>query len=254
MRVYIDPKDECQIYVKKLEEKNYFPIPSKLIYSPIIKPEITTLLKEKIIMELPVLYPNTHLYWLRGDILFFQGLPGASITGIFIEELIALGVTEIIFLGLAGGIQSTTNLGDKIIVTEALRYEGTSHHYLNSNSPCIPSRGLTNDLHKFFKKRTECQRGKICTTDAPFRETLNFVNELRRNEVLGIEMEISAVYAIAQFRNIHASALVIISDELKGEEWSQFQPRIFLKEFLLSLEILIDFFLRKRDINQYPLS
>lgn len=245
MRVYIDPKEECQIYLKKLEEENHFPIPSRLIYSPVIKQEITALLKEKIIIELPVLYPNTHLYWLSGDILFFQGLPGASITGILIEELIALGVTEIIFLGLAGGIQSVTHIGNKIIVTEALRYEGTSYHYLKPDSTCIPSRELTDDLLTFFKQRMECQKGKICTTDAPFRETFNFLTELRQKEVLAIEMEISAVFAIAQFRNIRASALVVISDELKGEEWSQFQPKIFLKEFLSSLESLIDFFSKK---------
>ncbi len=242
MRVYIDPKEESQLFLKKLEEKNFLPIPSKLIYSPVIKQEITDLLKEKIIVELPVLYPNTHLYWLNGDILFFQGLPGASITGIFIEELIALGITEIVFLGLAGGIQSATNIGDKIIVTEALRYEGTSYHYLKADLACIPSRELTDDLHRFFKKRMECQKGKICTTDAPFRETFNFLTELRQKKVLAIEMEISAVFAIAQFRNIRASALVIISDELKGEEWSQFRPKIFLKEFLSSLVSLIDFF------------
>jgi hypothetical protein len=241
IRVYIDPKDERKTYKKKLEEENYLPIPSKLIYSPIIKQEVDDLLKEKILVELPSLYPNTHLYWLKGDILFFQGFPGASFTGVFIEELIALGVTEIIFLGLAGGIQSTA-IGDKIIVTEALRYEGTSYHYLPPKVPSTPSDQIMNKFFSFFTKKMKCRKGKICSTDAPFRETINFINELRKQEVVGIEMEISAVYAISQFRKIQAVALVVISDELKDEGWSHFQPDIFLKEFISCIELLHEFF------------
>jgi purine-nucleoside phosphorylase len=221
--VYIDPKDERKTYQKILKDENYHPIPSKLIYSPIIKQEIEDLkqeiedlLKDKVTDELPSLYPNTHLYWLKGDVLFFQGLPGAAFTGIFIEELIALGVTEIIFLGLAGGIQSAI-IGDKFIVTEALRYE---------------------------KENMQCKKGKICSTDAPFRETFELVSELKQKQVVGIEMEISAVYAIAQFRKIQAVALVVISDELKDEGWSQFQPKIYLKEFISCIELLIEFFSR----------
>ncbi|MHA1969670.1 MAG: hypothetical protein ACW964_17965 [Candidatus Hodarchaeales archaeon] len=44
MRVYIDPKDERKTYQKILKDENYHPIPSKLIYSPIIKQEIEDLL------------------------------------------------------------------------------------------------------------------------------------------------------------------------------------------------------------------
>ncbi|MHA2305529.1 MAG: phosphorylase family protein [Candidatus Hodarchaeales archaeon] len=243
MRVYIDPKDERKTYQKILKDENYHPIPSKLIYSPIIKQEIEDLLKDKITVELPSLYPNTHLYWLKGDVLFFQGLPGAAFTGIFMEELIALGVTEIIFLGLAGGIQSAI-IGDKFIVTEALRYEGTSYHYLPGSLPAIPSENLMNNLFSSLKEKMKCKKGKICSTDAPFRETFELITELRHKEVIGIEMEISAVYAISQFRKINAVALVVISDELKDEGWSQFQPKIYLKEFIMCLELLIELFSR----------
>lgn len=241
IRVYIDPKEECKSYRKKLKEKNYFPIPTKLIYTPITHHEFADILKDRIVTDLPSIYPNTKLYWLKGNILFFQGLVGASATGILIEEMIALGVKEIIFVGLAGGIQSL-NIGDKIIVSEALRFEGTSYHYLPSDIPSVPSKALTDKLYNYLMKRKHCEIGKVCSTDAPFRETHSFIENLRQKEVLAIEMEISAVLAIAHFRKIQASALVIISDTLKEGKWSEFQEEIFFKEFLSSIDILIDFF------------
>ncbi len=55
-------------------------------------------------------------------------------------------------------------------------------------------------------------------------------------------METSAVFAVANFRNVKVTALVIISDELKAEKWSKFQPDLFSETFLSSFDYLMDFF------------
>ena len=84
-------------------------------------------------------------------------------------------------------------------------------------------------------------KGKVCSTDARFRETFDLVGHLRKNEVLAIEMEISAVFAIAIFRQVQASAIVIISDELKDEKWDISEPLIYSKPFFTSFELLVEF-------------
>ena len=238
-RAYIEPSEEIDFY------RAAYPLPSKLIYSPFSRPELPQRIKKGKIKELPKLYHGTHLYCINDTILYFQGLIGAPATGIFFEEVIALGVKEIIFLGLAGAIQSAL-IGDKIVVNEAVRLEGTSYHYLPPNTPSLPSTELTADLAAFFSsKEISFIKGKICTTDAPFRETFNLITQLRQKEVIAIEMEIAAAFAVASFRKVKAAALVVISDELKGNQWSRFQSDQFSASFLSSFDYLLDFFENK---------
>jgi uridine phosphorylase len=236
LKAYIEPLDEITFY------RATNPIPSKLIYSPFSRPELLQKVKKGKIKELPQLYHGTHLYNINDMITYFQGVMGAPATGIFLEELIALGIKEFIFLGLAGAIQSAS-IGDRIIVTEAVRLDGTSYHYLPTNSPSVPSKEMMDDLSTFLStKEVSFSKAKICTTDAPFRETFNLVKKLRQNQVIAIEMEIAAAFAIASFRNVKAAALVIISDELKGDRWSRFQPNLFSNAFHASFHCLIDYF------------
>ncbi len=236
LKSYIEPIDEIKFY------RATNPIPSKLIYSPFSRPELPQKIKRGKVKELPKLYHGTHLYCINDTIIHFQGLIGAPATGIFLEELIALGIKEFIFLGLAGAIQSAS-IGDRIVVTEAVRLEGTSYHYLPTNSPSLPSKEMIDDLSAFLSSReVSFTKGKICTTDAPFRETFNLVKKLRQNKVMAIEMEIAAAFAIASFRDVKAAALVIISDELKGDQWSRFQPDQFSDAFLSSFNYILDYF------------
>jgi uridine phosphorylase len=218
-----------------------YPLPPKLIYSPFNRPVIEKKHFKGKIIELPNLYRGTHLYCLNDEVLYFQGLMGAPVAAIFIERLIALGVKKLVFLGLGGGIQQVS-VGDRIIVTEALRLEGTSHHYLPANAQCFPSKMLTNDLERFCVTNDfSYTKGKICSTDARFRETFDLIEHLRQKEVLAIEMEISAVFAIAIFRQIQASAIVIISDDLKDEKWEIFDPVIYSRSYFTSFEFLVEF-------------
>ena len=57
---------------------------------------------------------------------FSIGAPAAAAT---LEEMIACGAREIFEVGLTGGLQQFLKPGDIIVVTEAIRDEGTSHHY-----------------------------------------------------------------------------------------------------------------------------
>ena len=235
-RVFIEPSKEIEFY------RAAYPLPSKLIYSPFSRPEYPQKSRNKKINELPKIYHGTHLYCIDDEVLLFQGFIGAPSTVVFLEQLIALGVREFIFLGLAGAIQKA-RIGDRIVVTEAVRLEGTSYHYLPPNTLSLPSAKMIEDLTAYFSSNgIPFSTGKICTTDAPFRETFNLINDLRQREVIAIEMEIAAAFAVASFRHVKAAALVVISDELKGDNWSRFQPDQFSNAFLTSFNYLLDYF------------
>ena len=94
LRSYIEPSEEIKFY------RATHPLPSKLIYSPFSHPDLPTKRRKRKIREFPKLYPGTHLYCLEDKVVYFQGILGAPATVIFLEELIALGIKEILFLGL----------------------------------------------------------------------------------------------------------------------------------------------------------
>jgi purine-nucleoside phosphorylase len=61
--------------------------------------------------------------------------------------------------------------------------------------------------------------GKTWTTDAPYRETRDKV-DLRRSEgCLTVEMEASALMAVAQFRNVVLVQVLYGGDDPSGDEW-----------------------------------
>ena len=240
-RVYIDPTDEMEKYLANLKQISRFPLPKKLIYTPIVLKSLQKKIKGEIKYILPKIYPNKPLYWLKNDILYYEGLIGAPATIIFLEELIALGVTEIIFIGLAGGI-SNSQIGKNYFITEAIRKEGTSYHYFSNNIPSKPSSKLLKLFERYcYSKGKKIDKCSVCSIDAPFRETFKLVNYLRNHLVTAIEMEISAVYSLAKYRNINALALITISDLLVNDKWSHFKPELFVKNFLDLFDISKEF-------------
>ena len=65
------------------------------------------------------------------------GIGGPS-TGIAVEELARIGVTHAIRIGSCGALQPECTLGDLILVTGAIRDDGTSAAYVEAQYPAIP--------------------------------------------------------------------------------------------------------------------
>ncbi len=149
------------------------------------------------------------------------------------EELIALGGKVFLNIGLAGGLKE-----DGIFLCRgALRDEGTSHHYLPHGSFIYPDKGLT-------KKLGECIRGLnlqysdgfTWTIDAPYRETKTEIEHYSRKGISTVEMETSALFAVAKYRKVKIAAAFVVSDVLK-EEW---EPRFDKRDVRSNLKLLVD--------------
>ncbi|RLG38829.1 MAG: phosphorylase, partial [Thermoproteota archaeon] len=70
-------------------------------------------------------------------------------------------------------------------------------------------------------------RGGAWTTDAPFRETVGKVRRYSSLGALAVEMECSALMAVAEFRGVRLAAGLAITDELFEGVW---RPRFSAPE------------------------
>ena len=161
---------------------------------------------------------------------------GSPVAVINMEELIAYGVKNFIVVGTAGSLQHNLNIGDIVICNKAIIDEGTSQHYINDQISIKPKDLL---LDKFFEYLYNCnikiKKGSTWTTDAPYRETQKKVIDYQKQGVLTVEMEMSALFTLAKYRNVNIVGSFVISDSLANLQWN---PALFsetVEQSLLSL-------------------
>ena len=145
---------------------------------------------------------------------------GAPATAYKMEQLIAWGVKEFLIVGTAGGLQKDLKIGDIILCNKAIRGEGTSSYYLPPSQFVHATSKLTSKIEKTLqKKKLSYRKGTSWTCDAIFRETEQELQQFQKEGVLCVEMEASAAFAVASFRDVEASAIFAISDSLHDLQW-----------------------------------
>lgn len=146
---------------------------------------------------------------------------GAPGTVVIMEELIACGARVFLGRGWAGSLQPETPVGTSLIPTTCVREEGTSLHYLEADAGIGPSERLVEALKSASQEEgIKAVSGPIWTTDAPYRELIPKIEAYRRQGVVGVDMETSAMYALGQVRGVDVCNLLVISDEL----WDEWRP------------------------------
>ena len=146
---------------------------------------------------------------------------GAPYAVMVLETLIAWGAKKIIFLGWCGSISEKVKIGDILVPTSAIIDEGTSGHYKEDDSRIsFPSERIVTKLKAALDRHREnYHQGTIWSTDAIYRETRDKVEHYQRQDVIGVEMEISALFTVAKFRKVDIGALAVVSDELASFKW-----------------------------------
>jgi uridine phosphorylase len=138
------------------------------------------------------------------------------------EELIALGCRKFIACGGCGVLDGRVGLGDAMIVSSAVRDEGTSYHYLPPGREIEPSAAAIAALRSAAEARqVSFIEGKTWTTDAPYRETAAKVALRREEGCLTVEMEAAAFCAVAAFRSVTFGQVLYGGDDLSGDEWDE---------------------------------
>jgi uridine phosphorylase len=136
------------------------------------------------------------------------------------EELAAFGTKQIIFVGYCGSLQPKVRAGDIIVPLEAVREEGTSYHYLPPGVATKPHPEILGVIRDCLqRKKVPFHQGTIWTTDAIYRETKGKVKHYQAEEVLGVEMELAALFAFGMARQVAIGGLLVVADELTAESW-----------------------------------
>ena len=150
---------------------------------------------------------------------FWVGAPAAVMT---LEEIIVCGTKIVFEVGLSGGLQNFLKPSNIVVVTEAIRDEGTSYHYLPPKVKVESSTRLRDRLvRKLNRKNIEHFVGSVWSTDGVYRETHAKFRKFRKTGVLCVDMETSAIFAVAKYRNIEAASAQVISDILSETGWVQ---------------------------------
>jgi uridine phosphorylase len=145
---------------------------------------------------------------------------GAPAAAVMLEELIAWGVKEFVSVGFAGSLRADLQPGSFVLCTEGFRDEGTSRHYLAGEEPSLPDAALTARLGAAMSRAgLDFRSGPTWTTDAIYRETPLEVLGYRDLGALVVEMEASALFAVASFRGAALASCFSVSDTLAELAW-----------------------------------
>jgi purine-nucleoside phosphorylase len=157
-----------------------------------------------------------HAIYVVDDNVCFATVPmGAPAAVMACEELIACGAKTFLVVGAAGSLQPDLPIGSVTLPTAAIREEGTSHHYLPPELPATATPALVEALADACRSHgVEARAGLHWTTDAPYREHKHKIDAYREAGVLSVDMEVSALYVLAQHRGAGCGSVLAISDEL----------------------------------------
>lgn len=161
---------------------------------------------------------HSQLYY--SDQFFLAGpAVGAPMAVMTLEKLIALGAQKIIVYGWCGSLQPSLTVGDVFVPDSGISEEGTSSHYLPDNE-FKPNRESNIRLQDVLKRHGfEPKTGPVWTTDAVYRETREKVQRYAEQGVCAVEMEYTALQAVARFRKVDLVAAMLVSDEVYKTQW-----------------------------------
>ncbi|MDR3572766.1 MAG: nucleoside phosphorylase [Anaerolineaceae bacterium] len=144
---------------------------------------------------------------------------GSPATAALVEELVALHVKRFFAIGKPGSLQHDLLEGDILLCERAIRDKGTSYHYL---APARTVDGCLELLTKFGNMlqshRIAYKQGASWTTDAPYRETRQEIENFQSEGIQTVEMEAATLFAVAQYLRVKSSAAFVISDSLADHQ------------------------------------
>jgi uridine phosphorylase len=152
--------------------------------------------------------------------VFYPGI-GAPLAGYSLERAIAAGGRAIVACGAAGALVPDLAMGHHVIVvTGAVRDEGTSFHYQPPSHAITADPAIVELLLKTASDRGLPSIGGVTwTTDGFFRETPSRVARRRKEGCITVEMEAAALLAVARFRRVSFGQYLYAGDDLSGEVW-----------------------------------
>ena len=144
---------------------------------------------------------------------------GASYAVLVAEQLFVSGCKYLISVTSAGIINHPSSNKKFALITEAIRDEGTSYHYLPPHTAACLAETL-------YKKMADSLSSGNCpyfeakswTTDAPYRETITAISAMQKAKVTCVEMEAAALYAFAEAKKKNVICFAHLTNTMAQNE------------------------------------
>lgn len=167
-------------------------------------------------------HPLYEIEYKGQRLAFFQPGIGAPMSASLLEEVIAFGGRTFVACGGAGVLEHDFALGHLMVVDSAVRDEGTSYQYLPAAREVQGQPDMVAAIETALRDRNlPYVTGKTWTTSAPYRETADRIARRKAEGCRTVEMEASAMMAVAEFRKVRFGQILYGGDNLGGEVWDQ---------------------------------
>lgn len=148
-----------------------------------------------------------------------MGVPSASIY--FHELIVEYGVKNLIRIGSCGGVADDIRVRDIVVATGSGTAGNTNRiRFAGYDYPCVPDFELLKACWETAEEnKTPVRFGTVFTNDLFYGCDNNLVPALKKMGILGVEMETSALFAIAAEKKVKALSILTVSDHIiTGEE------------------------------------
>lgn len=168
---------------------------------------------------------------------------GASYAVLVAEQLFVSGCELLISVTSAGIVTDQPIPKQFGLITESLRDEGTSYHYLPPARTASIQKHLLMQIRQSASAKRTWFEVNSWTTDAPYRETKSAINAMKKEGITCVEMEASALYAFAErtdndvicFAHLTNSMAQEEGDFEKGDEFGSMDTLRLISQTLESL-------------------
>lgn len=152
---------------------------------------------------------------------------GSSYAVLVAEQLFVSGCELLLSVTSAGIINQPNNQKRFALITSAVRDEGTSYHYLPPGKLSVLGKELLRKLAPVIDNE-DCPffEAGSWTTDAPYRETQSAINQMKAQNIVCVEMEAAALYALSTAKKYNIVCFAHLTNSMaqaegdfeKGEE------------------------------------
>lgn len=166
---------------------------------------------------MPGFIAHSPAYTVKGNdnVCFFDGGRGAPQAGCYVETAHALGVEELLVVGLCGAFGEDIDVCDVLIPGRLLVEEGTSHHYSVSPDLAVPDSPWPREAMTGFltERGFTVKHRDTVTTDVPYRQTYYKEALWRGKGYSGVDMESSAMVSVCNYYGMKCSVALMASDK-----------------------------------------
>ena len=152
------------------------------------------------------------------EVCICQGAVGSAVSSEIVDWMIGHGVKKIVACGSCGALEHFAE-GELLIPTKALRDEGASYKYLPPSRFVEIDKSAIKVIEETMKEKDiKYEECVTWSTDGFYRETAEMIAYRKKEGCTVVDMECSALAAVAKFREAEFGQVLFTADSLADVE------------------------------------